>query len=108
MKKTRILQAAVLVAAVVVFASCGPSRDYQGGYYPRTQSSVSLIMGPAGLAIARDPYGRYYYRDTYGRTYWRGYYNRYYLDKRYVGRSYYQHNQYNDWRRYHNYNGRRR
>ncbi len=109
MKRVRILQAAAVAAIVIVLASCGPSRESYGGYYPRTQASVSLILGPSpGLIVARDPYGRYYYRDPYGHTYWRGYDNRYYLDRQYVNRSYYRHQQYNDWSRYHNYNRRRR
>ena len=109
MKRVRIVQAAVLAMIVFVLVSCGSSREYQTGYYPRTQSSVSLIIGSSpGLIATRDPYGRYYYRDPYGHIYWRGYDNRFYLDNRYVNRSYYQHQQYNDWRRYHNYNRRRR
>jgi len=108
MKRVRILQAAAVVALVVVLASCGPSRESYG-YYPRSQASVSLILGPSpGMIVTRDPYGRYYYRDSYGRMYWRGYDNRYYLDRQYMNRSYYRHQQYNDWRRYHDYNGRRR
>ena len=109
MKRIRIVQAAVLAAVVVVMTSCGSGRGYQTGYYPQSQSSVSLILGPSpSLIVTRDPYGRYYYRDPYGHVYWRGYDNRFYLDRRYVGRSYYQHRQYNDWRRYNNSNGRRR
>jgi hypothetical protein len=109
MKRIRIVQAAIAAAIVVALTSCGPSRAYETGYYPRSESSISLIVGPSpGLVVTRDPYGRYYYRDPYGHVYWRGYDNRYYLDSRYVGRSYYQHRQYNDWRHYHNYNQRRR
>ena len=109
MKRIRIVQAAIVAAVVVVMASCSSGREYQTGYYPHSQSSVSLILGPGpGLVVASDPYGRYYYRDPYGRTYWRGYDNRYYLDRKNVSRSYYQHRQYNDWRRYNNNNGRRR
>jgi hypothetical protein len=106
MKRIRIVQAALLAAIVVVMASCGSTREYSS--YPRSQSSVSLIIGSSPGAVLRDPYGRYYYRDPYGRTYWRGYDNRFYLDRQYVNRSYYRHQQYNDWQRYHNYNRRRR
>ena len=106
MKRIRIVQAAFLVAIVVVMASCGSSREYSRG--PRSQSSVSLIIGSSPGAVFRDPYGRYYYRDSYGRMYWRGYDNRFYLDRQYVGRTYHRHQQYNDWRRYHNNNRRRR
>ena len=108
MKRIRIVQAALLAAIVVVMASCSSGREYSRSY-PRTQSSVSLIIGPApGLVVLRDPYGRYYYRDSYGRMYWRGNDNRFYLDRQYVGRSYHRHQQYNDWQRYHNNNRRRR
>src|SRR5215510_10392759 len=108
MKRLRILQAVLLASVVVAIASCGSTREYDTRYYPpRPQTSLSLIIGPSpGLIISRDPYGRYYYRDTYGHIYWRGYDNRYYLDRKYMNRSYYSHRQYNDWRRYHNYRRR--
>lgn len=110
MKRIRIVQTVGLFLIVVILASCGPGRDYHARYYaPRPQASISLILGPApGLYVSRDPYGRYYYRDPHGYIYWRGYDNRYYLDRRYMSRSYYGHEQYNDWRRYHSYRGRRR
>jgi hypothetical protein len=108
MKRIRIVQAALLAATMVVITSCGSSRQYHSSYYPRTQSGISLIIGSSPGVVLHDPYGRYYYRDPYGHTYWRGYDNRFYLDRQYVTRSYYHHEQYNDWRRYHEYNRRRR
>lgn len=109
MKQIRIVQAAVLLTVAVIIASCGSSRDYHGRHYPpRTQTGVSLIIGSSpGLVISRNPNGMYYYRDPRGFIYWRGYGDRYYLDRRYMNKSYYGHQQYNDWKRYHN-NGRRR
>lgn len=107
MKRVRIVQAALLLSTVVLIASCSTSRDYGRSYPPRRpQANFSLIIssGP-GMMIARHPSGRYYYRDNYGHIYWRGYGNRYYLDRRYVNRSFHSHRDYNDWRRY---NGRRR
>ena len=111
MKKSRIIQAAIVVAFAGLLASCGPSRQYpEYSYYPpRNQSSFSLIINPApGIYASRYYDGRYYYRSPQGYMYWRGGDNRYYLDRQYVGRSYYRHQQYNDWRRYHNNNRRRR
>ena len=110
MKTIRIVQAALLIGAVVLITSCGSSRDYHGrSYPPRSQTNFSLILSSSpGIMVTRHPNGMYYYRDPYGRTYWRGYGNRYYLDRRYVNRSYYGHQQYNDWRRYHNYGRGRR
>ena len=107
MKRIRIVQAAVLLAVAVVIASCGSSREYHDRRYPpRTQTDVSLIISSyPGISIYRHPSGMYYYRDPRGFIYWRGYGNRYYLDRRYMSRSYHSHQQYNDWRRYH---GRRR
>jgi hypothetical protein len=109
MKRIRIVQAALLVAIVAVATGCSSGREYNNrSYPPRSQSGFSLIINASpGLVIMRNPYGMYYYRDTRGFIYWRGYGNRYYLDRKYVNRSYNRHQQYNDWRRYH-YNGRRR
>jgi hypothetical protein len=107
MKRIRIVQAALVMAIAVIITSCGPGREYHRGY-GGTQANFSLIIGSPGLHVIRDPYGRYYYRDPYGRIYWRGYDNRYYLDRRYMSRSYYHHQQYNEWRRYHDYRGHRR
>jgi hypothetical protein len=108
MKKIRIVQAVILVAVVAVLTSCGSSRDYHARAYPPARTNFSLIIGSSpGLVISRAPNGMYYYRDPRGYTYWRGYDNRYYIDRRYVTRSYHSHQQYNDWRRYNN-NGRRR
>ncbi|MBL7744052.1 MAG: hypothetical protein JNN00_11305 [Chitinophagaceae bacterium] len=111
MKRAGILQAVAILSVAVVIVSCGRGRDYQVRHYPpRPQTSISLIIGPSpGLVIMRHPNGMYYYRAPNGFIYWRGYGNRYYLDRRYMNRSYYGHGQYNDWRRYHNYrrHGRR-
>ena len=97
MKTVRILQAVAVVSLVVVLTSCSTSREYAS--YPPPQPGFSLIISShPGLIVSRDPYGRYYYRDPRGYVYWRGYDNRYYLDKRYVTRPYYHHQQYNDWR----------
>lgn len=108
MKRIRIVQAAVLLAVAVVVASCGPGRDYHGRHYPpRNGPGISLIISSSpGLVILRHPSGRYYYRDQRGYVYWRGYGNRYYLDRRYMSRSYYGHRQYHEWKRYHRH-GRR-
>jgi hypothetical protein len=102
MKRIRIVQAAVLLAVAVVIASCGSSRDYRDHRYPpREQTSVSLVISAyPGLVISRHPSGAYYYRDPRGFVYWRGYGNRYYLDRRYMSRSYHNHQQYEDWRRH--------
>lgn len=102
MKRIRIVQAVVLLALVVAMTSCGTNRHYES--YPPPpppRPSVSLIIsnGP-GMMISRYPDGRYYYRGPNGYVYWRGYDNRYYLDRRYVTRNYYHHNQYRDWKRY--------
>jgi hypothetical protein len=108
MKKVKIVQAVLLIAVVAMTASCSTSRQYHSREYSGPGSNLSLIIGPSPrLVIMRNPNGMYYYRDPIGHIYWRGYDNRYYLDKRYIGRSYHQHQQYNDWKRYHN-NGRRR
>lgn len=103
MKRIRIVQAVILIAVAAVITSCSTAR-YEP--YPPPRASVSLILnvGP-GMMINRYPDGRYYYRNPQGWVYWRGYDNRYYLDRRYVQRSYHRYPQYNDWHRYH---GRRR
>lgn len=103
MKKARIVQAAVMVLVVVVLASCTTTnrgyRNYPPPPPPRT--SVSLIISPyPGIVVNRWSDGRYYYRAPNGYMYWRGPGGRYYLDRRYMQRSYHYHNQYNDWRRY--------
>lgn len=103
MKTMKIVPAVLLLALVAVITSCGTTRDYSRRPYPGSQTSVSLIIGPSpGLSIVRHSNGMYYYRDPRGHIYWRGQGNRYYLDRRYMNRSYHQHHQYNDWRRYHN------
>src|ERR1051326_5050570 len=107
MKKNRIIQGAILIAFVSIFASCGPSRETS--YYPnRSSASFSLILnsGP-GLYASRYPDGRYYYRNPEGYIYWRGYDNRYYLDRSYVGRVHYDRREYNEWNRHYNNHHRR-
>ncbi|MDP4264857.1 MAG: hypothetical protein Q8941_20180 [Bacteroidota bacterium] len=110
MKRIRIVQAVAILAIAVTITSCGPAREYHSGYYgPRPQANFSLIISSSpGLVVLRDPGGRYYYRDPRGYIYWRGYDNRYYLDRRYISREYHHHEQYNEWRRYHDYDHRRR
>lgn len=102
MKRIRIVQAVLAMAVVVLVASCGPSRPaYSYGPPPPPRTSVSLIISPGpGIVGSRYSNGRYYYRSPQGYMYWRGYDNRYYLDRRYMQRSYHSHYQYRDWRRY--------
>ncbi len=107
MKRFGFLQVVVLIAVAAIISSCSSGRRYHD--YPPpppARTSVSLILhsGP-GMVVSRYPDGRYYYRSPQGYMYWRGYDNRYYLDRRYVKRSYGGHYQYRDWKRYH---GRRR
>ena len=104
MKTSRIVQAVALLAVTVLATSCATSR-YEP-YPPPPRASVSLILnaGP-GMVISRYNDGRYYYRNPQGWIYWKGYDNRYYLDRRYIQRSYRSYPQYHDWNRYH---GRRR
>jgi hypothetical protein len=109
MKTIKIVPVVLLLCIVAVITSCGTSRDYPNRSYPRSQANFSLIVNSSpGLMVTRHPNGMYYYRDPRGYTYWRGNDNRYYLDRRYMNRSYYGHQQYNDWRRYNNYGRRRR
>jgi len=95
MKKIRIIQAAILIAFVSIFASCSSS------YYPYGGPSTSLIItsGP-GFYATRYPDGRYYYRNPQGYVYWRGHDNRYYLDRSYLGKVRYNNREYNEWNRY--------
>lgn len=97
MKTSRIVQAVAVVAIAVVLTSCTSSR-YEP--YPPPRASVSLVLnaGP-GMVISRFPDGRYYYRNPQGWIYWRGYDNRYYLDRKYIQRSYRSYPQYRDWHR---------
>ncbi len=86
--------------------SCTVSRPYSS-YPSGPDASLSLIVNPyPGIVVNRYNDGRYYYRSPQGYTYWRGYDNRYYLDRSYVGRGYYHHRDYNDWRNNGNYGGR--
>lgn len=104
MKRIRIVQAAIVLAMAVLIVSCGSSREYRS--YPPPRTSLSLIInGGPGYPVSRYSDGRYYYRSPQGYTYWRGPDNRFYLDRRYINRSYHANRQYNEWRRYH---GRRR
>lgn len=102
MSKLKIVQAVLLLAAVVIFSSCSSGRQYRS--YPPPppgHTSVSLIISSSpGLVVSRYSDGRYYYRAPGGYIYWRGYGNRYYLDRRYVNRSYHGHRQYRDWNRH--------
>ena len=98
MKRSRIVQAAVLVVVMAILASCGSTRQYPDTH-SRTQVGFSLILNPSpSYVVYRHPDGRYYYRSSNGYVYWRGNDRRYYLDNRYVTKKYYQHNQYRDWR----------
>ncbi|HLG41137.1 MAG TPA: hypothetical protein VI461_15755 [Chitinophagaceae bacterium] len=106
MKAIKILQAVLLVTIVSLAASCSTSREYRNRPYSSSGVGFSLIVNPAPGLIVRVSNGRYYYRDHRGYIYWRGYGNRYYLDRRYMSRSYYHHHQYNDWKRHHNYRHR--
>ena len=100
MKKMRIVQAALLVAAVALLASCSSSRrnSYRDPYPPRQANFSLIISSSAGMVINRYPDGRYYYRNPYGYTYWRGYDNRYYLDRSYIRRVHYDRQQYDAWK----------
>lgn len=101
MKRVQILPAVIMLSAVVLLASCRSSRDYRDYPPPPPRTSVSLIIdaGP-NIVVNRYRDGRYFYRAPGGYMYWRGYGNRYYLDRRYVNRSYHGHNQYRYWKRY--------
>ena len=102
MNRIKMLQAAGLIAVVVLISSCSSGRNYHR--YPppppAVRTSVSLIIpaGP-GLVVTRYRDGRYFYRSPQGYMYWRGAGNRYYLDRRYVRREWHSHRQYRDWRR---------
>jgi len=107
MKISRILQAAAVTGVIIFFSGCVVAHPYSP-YPPAPRASVSLIVDPfPGIAATRYSDGRYFYRNPQGYTYWRGYDNRYYLDRSYVGRSYHNHRDYNNWRHGGNYNGRR-
>ena len=96
MKKLRIIQMAILIAFVTIFASCSSS------YYPYGGTSGSLIIS-SGPGIYPERYydGRYYYRSPEGFAYWRGHDHRYYLDRSYLGRVHYDRHEYNEWSRHH-------
>ena len=106
MKKIKFLPVTMIIGIATLMMSCTVSRPYSP--YPAPGASLSLIVNPyPGIVVNRYNDGRYYYRNPQGYTYWRGYDNRYYLDRSYVGRSYYHHRDYNDWHRNGNYGGRR-
>jgi hypothetical protein len=103
MKKYALLTTTALVMLAVFFTACRSSRTVYVTPPPPPRPSVSLILntpGP-GFVMVKQPRGGYYYRSPQGYIYRRGYGNRYYIDSRYVSRNYHQHQQYNDWRRYH-------
>ncbi|MBS1576170.1 MAG: hypothetical protein JST09_12780 [Bacteroidetes bacterium] len=106
MKTIKILQTVAFIGIITFFTSCVVAHPYTP-YAPAPSASLSLIVDPfPGIAVSRYQDGRYYYRNPQGYTYWRGYDNRYYLDRSYVGRGYYNHRDYNTWRRGGNYGGR--
>jgi hypothetical protein len=102
MNRKRIVQAVALLAVAAIISSCGSGRQYRS--YPpppppRTSVSLILHAGP-GLVVTRYHDGRYFYRHPQGYIYWRGPGNRYYLDRRYMKRSWHKHRQYREWRRW--------
>ena len=101
MKRVRIVQAAFLLAIAALIASCSSSRrNTYADYYPPNEPQFSLIIhSNPGLSVRRYHDGRYYYRNPQGYMYWKGYDNRYYLDRSYVGKGYYRHREYNDWKK---------
>jgi len=99
MKKTGILQAAILISIITLAISCSSGRYYSSPPRRTFGASVSLIINPGpGIFISRYYDGRYYYRSPQGYTYWRGYDNRYYLDRKHIGRVQYDRRYYNDWK----------
>lgn len=100
MKKMRIVQAVLLIAAVAVITSCSSSRQnrYRESYPPRQANFSLIISSSPGIVVHRYHDGRYYYRNPQGYMYWRGYDNRYYLDRSYLGRGHYDRRQYDDWK----------
>ena len=113
MKKIRIVQAVLLVAAVVLFSSCSSGRhNVYADPYPPARSNFSLVIHASpGMVVNRYRDGRYYYRHQ-GYTYWRGADNRYYLDRSHLNRVRYNRQQYNNWKhghkKYYRSNNRRR
>lgn len=104
MKTYALFTSAVLFVLIVGFSACRSSRTvYVTAPPPPPRTNVSLILntpGP-GYVLIRQPRGGFYYRSPQGHIYRKGYGNRYYIDSRYVNRSYHSHQQYKDWRRYH-------
>ena len=113
MKRIRIVQAVLLVAAVVLFSSCSSGRhNVYADPYPPARSNFSLVIHASpGMVVNRYHDGRYYYRHQ-GYTYWRGADNRYYLDRSHLNRVRYNRQQYNNWKhghkKYYRSNNRRR
>lgn len=123
MKRTFILTTITALSAVVIFASCKPSRvyatkerndDYERERYsppppppryntpaPRYNTYVSLIISPTpGFTMNRYANGLYYHRSPNGYMYWKGYDNRFYLDRNYISRVSYSKWEYSEWKRY--------
>jgi hypothetical protein len=113
MKRTFIFSTVGLLAATLIFTSCGPSRVYATKERtPRQQpppppsrapyySSGQLIIHPSpGFIMSRHSSGRYFHRSPMGLLYWKGYDNRFYLDRNYLGRVSYSDWEYREWKRF--------
>ena len=124
MKRTFILTTITALSAVVIFASCKPSRvyatkerhdDYERERYtppppppprysapaPRYNTYVALIISPTpGFTMNRHSNGMYYHRSPNGYMYWKGYDNRFYLDRNYLNRVSYTKREYSEWKRF--------
>ena len=94
MKRFSFLQVALMIALMVVAASCTVTRGYDDEYYENDRRRNAY--GNQVIVVERDPYtGRYYEVDRYGNylgatqygAYDRYYSNRYY-DNRYYGNGY--------------------
>lgn len=124
MKRTFIYSIVILLATVLVFTSCKPSRvwankkkekkeysqpeKYDSRYEtpppPRPvsyASYTSLIITPyPGFVMKQNPDGKFYHRTAQGYLYWKGYDNRFYLDSYYLGKVRYSSREYDEWKRY--------
>lgn len=125
MKRTFILTTLTALSAVLIFASCKPSRvyatkdrqdDYENERYnppppplpprysapaPRYNSYSALIISPTpGFTMNRHSNGLYFHRSSNGLMYWKGYDNRFYLDRGYLNRVSYSKREYSEWKRY--------
>lgn len=94
MKKIRIIQMAILISFVTIFASCSSSYPYGG-----TSTSLIISSGP-GITPVRYYDGRYFYRSPEGFTYWRGHDNRYYIDKSDMRKVHYDKHEYGEWKKH--------